>query len=409
MAYPWEPFSVKALESIEQSTKRLNFWEGSVRSGKTVSSLCRWIEYIVTGPPGDLLMIGKTERTLKRNVLDPLSDMVGEANFRYNRGTGECYVFNRRIYIIGASDARSEGKIRGMTVAGAYGDEVTLWPEEMFKQLLARMSVKGAMFFGTTNPDSPSHWLYINYLLRIIEGELTNGIVFSFCLDDNDTLDPDYVSALKLEYTGLWYKRFIDGLWVVAEGSIYAEQWDEEKNTYISSDRPERIFQDFRRYIPMDYGTTNPMVFLDCYYDGRTIWIDNEYYYDSKVKMAQKTDGQYADALEEFIKEQGEQFPRELLDPSAASFKAELRKRGHRVTEADNNVLDGIRMVASMIANGVIKVNKDKCPNFLKEIGAYVWDDKARLNGEDKPLKQNDHAMDAIRYLVNTFISPRRI
>lgn len=425
--YDWQPFSVKALDSIEESYSRLNIWEGSVRSGKTVASLVRWIAYICDSPPGDLLMVGKTERTLKRNILDPLEAMIGENNFRYNRGTGECNILGRRIYVVGASDARSEGKIRGMTVAGAYGDEITLWPEDFFKMLLSRLSVKGAMFFGTTNPDNPKHWFKIGTIDRIKTGEL-KGTVFSFHIDDNDTLDPDYVSSLKAEYTGLWYKRFIEGLWVVGEGSIYGEIWDENINEYDNSywsnnpDLRDYIFSQGQRYIGNDYGTTNPMVFLDCYFDPLRgcLYIDNEYYYNSRDANKQKTDSEYAVDFETFIRREyiteyglpndtTGSLVKAIIDPSAASWKNEVRKKGIIVNDADNNVLDGIRMMASMIKNGKLRVNRERCPNFITEIGAYVWDSKATDRGIDSPLKKDDHAMDACRYVIKTKIKPREI
>ncbi|GAB7388986.1 hypothetical protein BSNK01_28240 [Bacillaceae bacterium] len=164
MAFQWGRFSQKQLSSITQSTARLNIWQGAVRSGKTIASIVRWLDFIATGPPGDLLMVGKTERTLKRNILDVLDQILGSRRFKYNKGEGEVYICGRCIYVVGANDERSEAKIRGMTLAGAYGDEITLWPESFFRMLLSRLSVRGAKFFGTTNPDSPYHWLKRDFL-----------------------------------------------------------------------------------------------------------------------------------------------------------------------------------------------------------------------------------------------------
>lgn len=392
MSFEWGRFSRKALRSIYESQARLNIWEGSVRSGKTVSSIVRWLDYIHSGPPGDLLMVGKTERTLKRNILDPLEEIVGGKHFEYNRGLGEVYIYGRRIYVAGANDERAEGKIRGMTLAGAYGDELTLWPESFFKMLLSRLSVAGAKFFGTTNPDSPYHWLKAEYLDK--EGlDLKS---WHFTLEDNPNLDPAYVAALKREYTGLWYKRFILGLWVLAEGAIY-DMWDEDVHVIDDDDLPSRFD---RYYVGVDYGTGNPTVFLLFGLADDTLYQLNEYYYDSRAKGRQKTDAEYSADFRAWLPSNIK--PRSIeIDPSAASFIAQLKKDGvPGVRRADNNVLDGIRRVAARLSGGKLFVHK-RCENTIREYMAYVWDSKKQAKGEDAPLKENDHCMDSTRYVVN--------
>jgi PBSX family phage terminase large subunit len=338
--FNWGKFSRKGLQSIRESNARINIWEGSVRSSKTICSLVRWLLYLRDGPPGDLLMVGKTERTLKRNILDPLEHIVGSKNFRYKIGAGEGQLFGRRVYIAGANDERAAGKIQGLTLAGAYGDELSLWPESFFTMLLSRLSVPGAKLFGTTNPDSPYHWLKVNYLDRAGELNLKS---WHFTLEDNLNLDPAYVEALKKEYTGLWYKRFILGLWVLAEGAIY-DMWDDAKHV-----RPAP--QDLKRFIvAVDYGTSNPCTFgLYGWHDSSkpVVYLTREYWYDARATGRQKTDAEYADDFKEWL---GEIRPEAIyVDPSAASFIAELRKRGFRVKDADNDVIDGIRFVASML------------------------------------------------------------
>lgn len=402
MSFAWGRFSDKQLASIRDSTARLNIWEGAVRSGKTIASMVRWLDYVATGPPGDLLMVGKTERTLKRNILDVLEQILGPRLYRYNKGEGEVYICGRKIYVAGANDERAEGKIRGMTLAGAYGDELTLWPENFFKMLLSRLSVPGAKLFGTTNPDSPYHWLKEQYLDNA-ELDLTS---WSFTLDDNPNLDPAYVESLKREYTGLWYKRFILGLWVMAEGAVY-DMWDDALNTFTDADMPPGLKTIGRRYVSVDYGTQNATVFLDCLDDGDTLWIVNEYYHSGREHGRQKEDAEYADDLIRFV---GADRPRfVIVDPSAASFKVALRRRGLMAKDAENDVLEGIRMTSTMIAKRKLRVNRDRCKNLIKEIVSYVWDEKAAERGQEKPLKQNDHACDAMRYLVATVVNPRRL
>jgi PBSX family phage terminase large subunit len=390
MSFAWGRFSRKQLDVIANATARLNILDGSVRSGKTVASLVAWIKFVAEAPPGELLMVGKTERTLKRNILDPLEQMVGSKNFKLNRGEGEATLFGRRIYLAGANDERAEGKIRGMTLVGAYGDEITLWPESFFTMLLSRLSVPGARFIGTTNPDSPYHWLKVNYLDRAGELNLKS---WHFTLEDNLNLDPAYVEALKKEYTGLWYKRFILGLWVLAEGVVY-DMWDEDKHVRPAPTGLNRFI------VAVDYGTNNPCTFGLYGWSNSmnpTVYLVREYWYDSRETGRQKTDAEYADDFANWL---GDIIPEAIyVDPSAASFIAELRKRGYVVTEAANDVLDGIRFVATMLSQGRFFIDPS-CKHTIKEFYSYVWDHKAQLKGEDKPLKQNDHAMDRNRYAL---------
>lgn len=395
-----KPMSPKQLRSIREGNARINVWEGSVRSGKTFSSILRWLVFLDEMPKGNLLMVGKTGRSLENNVLSLIAEMVGQGNCRINRGLGEAYICGRKVLLSSANDLRSEQKIRGLTLAGAYCDEVTLYPESYFKMLLSRLSVAGAKLFGTCNPDSPYHYLKREYLDRAGDLDLAR---FSFVLDDNPALDQAFVAALKQEYTGLWYRRMIDGEWVVAQGAVY-DMWDESVHTYEAL--PPDVVP-FRKFVGVDYGTANPCVFLYAVEDtlGRG-WIEDEYYWDSSAKGRQKTDDEYADDLERFI--EGRDVTCVVCDPSAASFITALKRRKIRVKAADNAVVSGIRTVSSALKNGRLRVNRGRCPNLIREVTSYVWDDNAQLRGEDAPLKQNDHAVDALRYLYTTAIGKGR-
>lgn len=387
-------FSPKALISIRDSVARLNIWEGAVRSSKTFDSIVRWIEFVQhEAPPGPLIMAGKTERTLKANILDVLEEAVGERAWRYREGTGEARLFGRKILIRGANDQRSEEKIRGVTCSGAYCDEVTIWPESFFKMLLSRLSVKGAKLFATTNPDGPYHWLKVDYLDRKDDLDLAS---WHFVLDDNPNLDPAYVEALKKEYTGIWYRRFILGEWCQAEGAIY-DMFDEQRHV-IDALIP---LQD-GYYVGIDYGTINPTAFLLVgWQDGRYTVI-KEYYWDSKREGHQKTDAQFCDDLIQFC----DGYPIEaiIVDPSAASFRAELATRGIRTVPAMNAVVDGIRAVATLLAHDRLQIARC-CSNLIREIAGYVWDEAAR---EDRPKKVNDHSADALRYVCSTLTLPEK-
>ena len=215
----WARFSPKALDFLDNSDARLNILHGSVRSSKTVNCTVRWLNYLITGPLGDLAMFGKTMATLQRNVLNDLFDIVGPKNYKWvNRQQGELLLFGRRVYCFGANNEDAESKIRGATFAGALCDEVNLYPQSVFNQLMARMSITGAQCFCNCNPDSPYHWFYTDYLTN---NAITDKKVWKFLMEDNLSLDTDYIRSLKQMYTGVWYERMILGNWVAAEGGAY--------------------------------------------------------------------------------------------------------------------------------------------------------------------------------------------
>lgn len=246
----------------------INILEGSVRSGKTVAMIPKWINYIMTGPKGLLLITGVSKDTIYDNVLNDLFDTIGEDNYEYNRQSGDLTIYwytdgikcQRRIKVVGAKDEGSEKYIRGKTLAGAYCDELSLMPEKFFKQLLNRLSIRGAKLYGTTNPDSPYHYLYAEYIAD--EVKLQKGMVrdYHFELDDNPNLPEDYKENIRNAYKGMWFKRMVLGLWVLAEGIIYDMFsddliFDDDSNVFTESTKAKS-----RRYIGIDYGTTNPMV-----------------------------------------------------------------------------------------------------------------------------------------------------
>jgi PBSX family phage terminase large subunit len=219
------------------------------------------------------------------------------------------------------------------------------------------------------------------------------------------SLTEEIKKRYRNNFIGVFFKRYILGLWVMAEGAIF-DMWG--KDNEIEEEELPQIYKTYRRYIAIDYGTTNPMVYLDIYDDGDTIWIPREYYFDSKTEQHQKTDKQYADDLVEFIND-GPYPTYIILDPSAASFKAELRSRGLRIKDADNEVSDGIRMTSTMIGQRKIKMVKNKCRRSIGDITSYIWDEKAAQRGEEKPVKVADHGADALRYFVKTIIRARRL
>lgn len=392
--------------SIAHATARINIWEGSVRSGKTIGSLLRWLVYVASAPRGgDLVVTGKTYDTVKRNVFGPLQDptITGAAaqHIKYTRGAPTATILGRNIEVITANDERAEGRLRGMTCAGAYVDELTLIPENFFDQLLGRLSVAGAKLFGTTNPGSPAHWLRKKYLLRKAELDLRS---WHFTLDDNPALPPEYVEALKREYVGLWYKRFILGLWVAAEGAVY-DMWDERHHIVD-------ILPPIVRWIALgvDYGTTNPFHagLLGLGAD-RRLYLTNEWRYDSKIAHRQLSDVEYSARLRAWLDEvpiphsdaRGVRPEYSIVDPSAASFRVQLHDDGLTTRLGDNEVVRGIRTVASLLATRRLAVHSS-CNELIEEFPGYSWDDKKSELGEDAPIKVADHGLDMLRYAVHT-------
>ena len=391
-------YSPKQLELMQLwrrgGLRRINLLEGSVRSGKTWISLVLWAFWVATMPPdGQYLMAAKTLSTLRRNCLNLLQSLVGTDNFEYSISKKEARLFGRLVYLEGANDAASEGKIRGMTLHGAYCDELTLTEQDFFSMLLSRLSVPNAKLFATTNPDSPSHWLMTQYISRADELDM---LAVKFLLEDNITLDTAYVENLKREYIGMFYQRYILGLWTAAQGVVYP-MFDEARHVVDYDDPRDGLY-----YISVDYGTANPCSMglwrleNDCAVRMRAVRV-GEYYHDSKKTQKQLTDEQYYQKLCELADGRNIQYI--VVDPSAASFIAAIRHHGqYAVKKAKNDVIGGIRKVSSMLENDALLFDRS-CIDTIREFASYCWDEGS---GEDKVIKQFDHAMDDMRYFCNT-------
>jgi PBSX family phage terminase large subunit len=424
----YRPLTGKHATAVRLATHRLNIWEGAVRSGKTVGTFVAWILFVRTAPPGDLVMVGKTERTLIRNVVRPLQRILGKRRCRLNRGEGELHMLGRTIYLIGANDERAAEKIRGMTLAGGYGDELTIWPESFWEMLLSRFSVEGAQFFGTTNPDNPNHWL-AEMLERCVVWLRHDGTIehfddedrvdldlarFSFVIDDNPTLPERFIRSLKATYSGVFYKRFILGLWVLADGVIW-DSWNEDHHVVGDAQLP-----DLSRYqVAIDDGTAGTFAAqLGALGADGTLVVVRELRWNAKERQRQLSDAQKSQLLREWLTgceagtwtDDGAPLPALdgaanpiaiHVDPSATSLIRQLELDGWRgiVGRARNDVRDGLQYVASLLTIRRLVVH-ESCHGLRKEIPGYVWDPKAAARGEDKPIKANDHHCDALRYLV---------
>jgi PBSX family phage terminase large subunit len=344
-------------------------------------------------------MIGKTLDSLKRNIINPIQLLIGD-DMQHYPGKREIHLWDRIIYTIGANDERSEGKIRGATAALCLGDEISLWPESFWMMLDSRLSLDSSVLYGTTNPDNPKHYLKKMYLDRIDELDLR---AFHFKLDDNPYISDRIKAVLKKNYVGLWYKRFILGLWCIAEGAIF-DFFDEDEHTLKRTPKADYYI------IAVDYGTSNPFAALLMGVNHSTkpkIWAEREFYFDPKKTQRQKTDGEFSSDLMDFTKEYlGKNWRTKLrtlyIDPSAESFQLQLEKDGFDcVYHADNDVSNGLSTKATMLKRGEYAISRN-CPNYIEEMFGYMWDDKAQAKGIDKPRKENDHCQDAGRYGVYT-------
>ena len=381
--------------------------DGSIRSGKTMSmslSFCIWA--MQTYDQQNFGLCGKSIGSLRRNVINGLKSMLTARGYTVQERRGDNLLKVSRgarsnnFYMFGGRDESSQDLIQGITLAGVLLDEVALMPESFVNQATGRCSVEGAKLFFNCNPDNRLHWFKLYWINMYRQKKL---LYLHFTMDDNLSLSEHMKERYRSRYVGVFYRRYILGEWVSADGIIY-DMWSGE-NTF-APEEAEKIVP-IHRYVACDYGTTNPMVFLNVLDDGSTFWITDEYYHDSKVAQQQKTDSEYANDFERFV--DYDHSVRVILDPSAESFRMELRNRGYHVMEADNTVLDGIRITATMIQRRRLKVMRGKCPNLLNEVESYIWDEKASMRGEERPVKEHDHAMDAMRYLCKTLVNRRRL
>lgn len=419
------PFKFKAFSPKQQML--LNWWcsgspvkdkdaiiaSGAIRSGKTLPMSLSFVLWAMACfNHQNFGMAGKTIGSLRRNVVLLLKIMLIVRGFKVTDHRGDMqYLEVRRgktvnyFFLFGGYNEKSQDLIQGVTLAGMYFDEVALMPESFVNQAVGRCSVDNSKFWFNCNPAGPYHWFKVNWIDKL---EDKNAVLIHFLLEDNWSLSDHIRERYMKMFSGVFYQRYILGLWVLAEGVIYS-MFHDKKNTYKRL--PENIHYKARRYASIDYGTTNPMVFLDIYDDDDHVYVEREYYYDSRKHGVQKTDNQYADDFEEFFgpADSIDAPIAVLIDPSAASFKNELRQRGYRVKEADNEVLDGIRVVGTVLGLRVLKINRRNCKNMIAEFKSYVWDEKAVLKGKEKPLKTADHAMDAIRYFCYTILKAWRV
>ena len=368
--------------------------DGAIRSGKTTMMTVGFINWAMENFNGQRFGIcGKTVDSAVKNIIMPYMAM-SYSQKRYAikwRRSDKLLVVRRGnvenvFEVFGGKDESSYALIQGRTLAGVLLDEVVLMPRSFVEQACARCSVKGSKLWFNCNPSSPAHWFYTEWISKARE---KNAYHLHFELTDNPSLAEEIIKRFESMYTGVFYRRYIKGEWVAAEGLVY--EFGEENIT-------DEVPSNGEWYISVDYGTLNPFsAGLWCVLGDKAVRVD-EYYYSGRNTEKQRTDEEYAGDIEKLAN--GREIRQVVVDPSAASFIETLKRKGFRVKRGDNDVLDGLRRTATYLRNGNIKIHRS-CGNAISEFGLYRWNEKA---SDDEVVKENDHAMDEIRYFANTIL-----
>ena len=402
----FKPFSPKqilvlswwALDNLKDKYNAI-IADGSVRSGKTVCMTLSFVFWLMKHYSDcNFAICGKTVGSCRRNVIMPLISMMKDRYFIKDKISENCLIIRdgkvqNKIYIFGGKDESSQALIQGMTLAGVLFDEVALMPRSFVEQALARCSVEGARFFFNCNPEHPNHWFYKEWILKAKEKKAFR---LKFLMDDNPSLSQETKERYYNLYTGTFFRRFILGEWVIAEGLVY-QRFNDHIGDYLWKGSEEELRG--RWFISVDYGTINPCSMGLWCLRGREAIRVKESYYNSRKEGRSRTDEEH---YAELVKLAGDHYIEDvIIDPSAASFKEVIIRHGkYSVRKGINDVINGIRTVDEMLAAGIIKIGAS-CISSIEEFGMYRWDEKAH---EDKVIKENDHAMDDIRYFAYTVL-----
>lgn len=389
--------SSKQLEYLQNCNHRWNLKIGATGSGKS------WLDYATVIPKrllalqgqGAAVMLGNTQGTLSRNILEPMRDIWGDTLVGSISSDNTALIFGKKVHILGADNRKHVARLQGMTIEYAYGDEMTTWHEEVFQMLKSRLRCRHSFFDGTANPDSPHH-----FLKEFIDSKAADVFCQTSTIDDNPFLPPEFIENLKKEYAGtVYYDRFILGRWVAPQGLVYSF-FDEKDNRFVIQEMEQRPGMACRYFISIDYGTHNPCSMGLWCITGQTAYRIDESYFDSRKERRQRTDEEHYTELLRLTA--GYPIDCIVIDPSAASFIETIRRHGKFIVrQAENDVLNGIRITAALLSCGKIKIHA-RCTNAIREFGSYRWDEK---KGEDAVIKEYDHAMDDIRYFAATILS----
>lgn len=373
--------------------------DGSIRSGKTISMALGFILWSMKAFDGQSFAIcGRTIESLRRNVITHIPTWLeGLFSVVEKRSENKMLVTvggkTNTYYLFGGRDESSYTLIQGITLAGVLFDEVALMPRSFVEQAMARCSISGSKFWFNCNPESPAHWFYREWISKY---SARNMLYLHFTMADNLSLPDAIKKRYEAMYSGVFYDRYIRGLWTVAEGLIYS-MFSANFHVVDSVPRP------YERYcISCDYGTINPTSAGLWGFANDKWYRIREYYFDSRKEQLQRTDEEHYSQLE--VLAEGLNIDKIVVDPSAASFIEVIRRHDKfQVVKASNSVVDGIREVATHLRTGDLFINSC-CKDCIREFGLYAWDEKAT---EDRPIKANDHAMDDLRYFVSTILTER--
>ncbi|MDF2567121.1 MAG: family phage terminase large subunit [Oscillospiraceae bacterium] len=398
----FKPFSKKQLAVLTWWCKNSPYnqhdaiiCDGAVRSGKTLCMSISFVSWAFANFEGKSFAIcGKTVTSLRRNVTTPLINTLSQLGFvcleKVSKNIIEVELGGRKntFYLFGGKDESSAALIQGITLAGVLLDEVALMPRSFVEQALARCSVEGSKFWFNCNPEHPFHWFYLEWIKK---SKQKNALYVHFLMEDNPSLSRDILRRYQSLYSGTFFERFVMGKWVVAQGLVYGI-FDQKK--HVTGSLP-KDFEEF--YVSCDYGTVNPMS-IGLWGRASEVWYRiEEYYYNSRLSGQSKTDEEYYEQLLRLAEKK--EIKAVVVDPSAASFIECIRRhQKFKVIPAKNDVISGIQRVSNALKQGKILFS-DRCKDSIREFSLYVWDEKAR---GDTPKKENDHAMDDIRYFVNT-------
>ncbi|NLP27069.1 MAG: PBSX family phage terminase large subunit [Clostridiales bacterium] len=370
--------------------------DGAVRSGKTMSMSIGFISWAMTSfQNGAFAICGKTITSLKRNVMTPLIQMMGQLGFTCIEKVSKNYIditlcnITNRFYLFGGKDSASASLIQGITLCGVFLDEVALMPRSFVEQALARCSVTGSKLWFNCNPDNPYHWFYKEWIKKAGEKK---ALYLHFKMKDNPSLSKPIRERYERLYSGVFYDRFILGKWTSSSGIVYP-MFNKAKHTFVNPPKCKRFI------ISCDYGTVNPSSFGLWGECGGKWYRLKEYYYSSKVEGQSRTDEEHYSALEQLADDV--KIECVVIDPSAASFIECVRRHGKfKVIPAKNDVISGIRRVSDALKQDKLMFS-ESCEDCLREFTLYCWSERT---GEDIPVKENDHAMDDVRYFVSTIL-----
>ena len=410
----WSPSPKMVDLRLNACRAKFRLVEGAVRSAKSYTCNDIAIEEISKLPMCNVLISGYSITSVARNILAEWKKMIntnGQELFREVNEDKDNYIIidwrglrNKKFYLRGAGKEHDFKQIQGSTFGYWLADEFTRHCESFTDMMMTRLSLPYARALLTTNSDSPYHYVKKRFmdnpdLYRNDSAGYSLWKRWTFFLDDNPSLTDEYIDSLKRLYTGVFFQRYILARWVVAEGAIYDFF---KRGLHTLSNTPGHSTY---KLVGIDYGTGNPTVFIMFSVNLSLrpfIWAEREYYYDSVAMGAQKTDSEYSADLKKFIGQDAEHVRAIILDPSAASFEIQLVRDGFfNVKPAVNDVIDGIRTQARMLKSGEYAI-MDECTQTIDDYGAYAWDAKAQLVGEDKPIKVNDHTKDVERYVLHT-------